>query len=108
MAAVAQQNMLPTADNINDPVSRILNILRLGSSLCYIFNMINPEKRLDVNPDASLNNFKACQRGVAHFVMACSTQLGWGDEDMFRVGELYSPDTNGTVKVGCQRVRHVC
>lgn len=61
--------------------------------------MINPEKRLDVNPDASLINFKPCQRGVAHFVMACSTQLGWGDEDMFRVGELYSPDTNGTVKV---------
>ena len=59
-----------------------------------------PEKRLDVNPDASLTtNYKACQRAAAHFVMACSTQLGWNDEDMFRVGELYSQDTNGTVKV---------
>lgn len=93
---------LPT--DINDPVSQICKSLRLGASLCYIFNMINPEKRLDVNPDANLANFKACQRAAAHFVMACSTQLGWNDEDMFRVGELYSPDTNGTVKVS----RHLC
>lgn len=91
-------SLLPT--DTSDPVSQICQAFRLGSSLCYIFNMTNPEKRLDVNPDASLtNNFKACQRAAAHFVMACSTQLGWNDEDMFRVGELYSQDTNGTVKV---------
>ncbi|KAK9893481.1 hypothetical protein P389DRAFT_181959 [Cystobasidium minutum MCA 4210] len=91
-------SLLPT--DTSDPVSQVVQTLRLGASLCYIFNMTRPEKRLDVNPDASLtSNYKACQRASAHFVMACSTQLGWNDEDMFRVGELYSQDTNGTVKV---------
>jgi hypothetical protein len=98
-APSASTSGLPTAAEINDPVSQICKSLRLGSSLCYIFNMLNPEKRLDVNPDANPLNFKACQRAAAHFVMACRTQLGWNDNDIFRISELYSPDTNGTVKV---------
>lgn len=88
-----------TATIANDPVSQICRIMRLGSSLCYIWNVLGQGKPLDVNPDASPTNFKACQRAAAHFVMACNTQLGWNDDDIFRITELYSPDTNGTVKV---------
>lgn len=83
----------------NDPVSQLCRIFRLGSSLCYIWNALGQGKALEVNPDASPTNFKACQRAAAHFIMACNTQLGWSDDDIFRITELYSPDTNGTVKV---------
>ena len=88
--------------NANDPVSQVCRTLRLGSSLCYIWNTLGQGKPLEVNPDASPTNFKACQRAAAHFVMACNTQLGWNDDDIFRITELYSPDTNGTVKVSIE------
>lgn len=89
-----------TAATPNDPVSHVCKTLRLGSSLCFLWNALGQGKPLDVNPDAGPTNFKACQRSAAHFIMACNTQLGWNDDDMFRITELYSPDTNGTVKVG--------
>lgn len=100
------------SDIINDPVSQICKCLRLGSSLCYLFNTLGSttEKKLQVNDqDGTTNNlnFKACQRSAAHFVMACNTTLGWNDEDIFRVSELYSPDTNGTVKVSLKHKRGV-
>lgn len=82
-----------------DPVSQCLNVLRLGSSLCYLFNELGHSHQLDVNPAATLGNLKACQRGTAHFVMACKQDLGWTESDLFAVNELYYQDTNGVVKV---------
>ncbi|KAM0747778.1 hypothetical protein T439DRAFT_292360 [Meredithblackwellia eburnea MCA 4105] len=83
----------------SDPVSRSLHALRLGSSLCFLFNALNLSKQLDVNPLATMTNLKACQRGTAHFVMACKQDLGWPDTDLFAIHELYGQDTNGVVKV---------
>lgn len=84
----------------DDPVSEVCRCLRLGSSLCYLFNQLGIAEPLDINPDASPTNFKACQKGAAHFIMACSKHLGWTSEDqIFKVTELFSQDTNGTVKV---------
>ncbi|KAM0786110.1 hypothetical protein ACM66B_006920 [Microbotryomycetes sp. NB124-2] len=83
----------------DDPVSRSLHCLRLGSSLCYLFNQLNLPHQLDVNPQASMHNLKACQRGTAHFVMACKQDLHWQDTDLFAIHELYGQDTNGVVKV---------
>ncbi|GAA6007512.1 hypothetical protein JCM11491_004191 [Sporobolomyces phaffii] len=83
----------------SDPVSQCLNVLRLGSSLCYLFNKLGHAHQLDVNPAATLGNLKACQRGTAHFVMACKQDLGWTEGDLFAVNELYYQDTNGVVKV---------
>ncbi|KAK4048435.1 Guanine nucleotide exchange factor for Cdc42p [Microbotryomycetes sp. JL201] len=83
----------------DDPVSRSLHCLRLGSSLCYLFNQLDLPHQLDVNPHASMHNLKACQRGTAHFVMACKQDLGWADTDLFAIHELYGQDTNGVVKV---------
>ncbi|GAA5980671.1 hypothetical protein JCM5350_003585 [Sporobolomyces pararoseus] len=82
-----------------DPVSQCLNVLRLGSSLCFLFNKLGHSHQLDVNPAATLGNLKACQRGTAHFIMACKQDLGWTEGDLFAVNELYYQDTNGVVKV---------
>ncbi|KAK4052297.1 Guanine nucleotide exchange factor for Cdc42p [Microbotryomycetes sp. JL221] len=82
-----------------DPVSRSLHCLRLGSSLCYLFNQLGLDHQLDVNPLATMSNLKACQRGTAHFIMACKQDLSWPDTDLFAIHELYGQDTNGVVKV---------
>ncbi|GAA5888278.1 hypothetical protein JCM6882_008566 [Rhodosporidiobolus microsporus] len=82
-----------------DPVSEVLSVLRLGASLCYLFNQLGHAHQLDVNPQATLSNLKACQRGAAHFIMACKQDLKWPDGDLFAVNELYGQDTNGVVKV---------
>ncbi|GEM11396.1 cell division control protein 24 [Rhodotorula toruloides] len=81
-----------------DPVSQVLSVLRLGSSLCFLFNQLGHPHQLDVNPQATLSNLKACQRGAAHFIMACKQDLKWPEEDLFAVNELYGQDTNGVVK----------
>jgi cell division control protein 24 len=87
-------------DNVSDdPVSQSLHTLRLGSSLCYLFNSLGLQHQLDVNPAATMSNLKACQRGTAHFVMACKQDLKWPDTDLFAIHELYGQDTNGVVKV---------
>lgn len=83
----------------SDPVSRSLHTLRLGSSLCYLFNALELEHVLEVNPAATQRNLKACQRGTAHFIMACKQDLRWTDQDLFAIHELYGQDTNGVVKV---------
>ncbi|GAA6036256.1 hypothetical protein JCM8097_006862 [Rhodosporidiobolus ruineniae] len=82
-----------------DPVSQVLSVLRLGSSLCYLFNQLGHQHQLDVNPQATLSNLKACQRGAAHFIMACKQDLKWPEGDLFAVNELYGQDTNGVVRV---------
>ena len=89
---------LPVAHQ-TDPVSQVLSVLRLGSSLCYLFNQLGHAHQLDVNPQATLSNLKACQRGAAHFIMACKQDLKWPESDLFAVNELYGKDTNGVVKV---------
>lgn len=86
-----------------DPVSQCLNVLRLGSSLCFLFNKLGHSHQLDVNPAATLGNLKACQRGTAHFIMACKQDLSWTESDLFAVNELYYQDTNGVVKVRVSR-----
>ncbi|SCV74818.1 BQ2448_7847 [Microbotryum intermedium] len=82
-----------------DPVSRSLQMLRLGASLCFLFNAFELDRRLEVNPQATMLNLKACQKGTAHFVMACKQDLKFPDTDLFAIHELYGQDTNGVVKV---------
>ncbi|KAK4696689.1 cell division control protein 24, partial [Phenoliferia sp. Uapishka_3] len=83
----------------SDPVSRSLHALRLGASLCFLFNALDLSNQLEVNSEAKMTNLKACQRGTAHFVMACKQHLNWQDHDLFAIHELYGQDTNGVVKV---------
>ncbi|SCV73192.1 BQ2448_7117 [Microbotryum intermedium] len=83
----------------SDPVSRSLHTLRLGSSLCFLFNALGLDHQLEINPKATTSNLKACQRGTAHFIMACKQDLKWPDSQLFAIHELYGEDTNGVVKV---------
>ncbi|SCZ94610.1 BZ3500_MvSof-1268-A1-R1_Chr12-3g03996 [Microbotryum saponariae] len=83
----------------SDPVSRSLHTLRLGSSLCFLFNALGLDHQLEINPKATISNLKACQRGTAHFIMACKQDLKWPDGQLFAIHELYGQDTNGVVKV---------
>ncbi|GAA5990443.1 hypothetical protein JCM10908_007375 [Rhodotorula pacifica] len=89
----------PDSPMQTDPVSQVLSVLRLGASLCFVFNRLGHAHQLDVNPQATLSNLKACQRGAAHFIMACKQDLQWPEQDLFAVSELYGQDTNGVVKV---------
>jgi cell division control protein 24 len=95
----------------NDPVNVVCGCLRLGASLAYIFNLLGEGKPLEVDPDATPTNLKACKKSAAHFIMACNTRLGWPYEEMFTATELLSQSTNGTVKVGSKRAhmyRNLC
>ena len=105
-------SLISASTAVVDPVYQVIRCLRLGASLCYLFNALGPpsvENPLQVDPDPNLGrNKKACQKGAAHFCMALKTQLRWQDDDIFRVSELYATDTNGTVKViyRCSRAKH--
>lgn len=84
----------------SDPVTQVCKCLRLGSSLCYLWNQLEHGSPINVNLECSPTNFKACQRSAAHFIMALTKQLEWDATEIFQVSELYTQDTSGTVKVG--------
>lgn len=90
---------LSPTDGPSDPVNTVCGCLRLGASLTYMFNLLGEGKPLDVDPDATPTNSKACKKSAAHFIMACHQRLGWPYEEMFTTTELLSQSTNGVVKV---------
>ncbi|KAG0238994.1 hypothetical protein B0O80DRAFT_479434 [Mortierella sp. GBAus27b] len=90
----------PTTMSINDPVSQLWILFRLGVPLACIFNGLRPKQPLAINKtDISLSNINACKASVFHFLVACLQELQFKDEDLFTISELYQDDTNGFVKV---------
>jgi hypothetical protein len=90
------------SSSATDPVGQVTYIFRLGSSLCYLFNLLGTSKQLEVNLECSRDNIKACKVSAAHFIMACRSEGVWkegDDNEGFTVTMLYEQDTNGTVKV---------
>lgn len=83
----------------NDPVSLLWQCFRKGSSLCVLFNALKPAKPLIVNSEAHLTSINACKASVYHFLLACRNELGYGDDDLFSISQLYQDDTNGFIKV---------
>jgi cell division control protein 24 len=90
------QSPLSTA---KDPVTDLWKCFRVGASLCHLYNATLPEIELSVRPEATTNNMNACKAEVYHFLLACKKHLGFADEDLFTISELYSENTNGFVKV---------
>jgi hypothetical protein len=82
----------------NDPVSIVCHCLRLGNSLSFLFNALRL-RQLELDPEAKPPNIGACKKRVIHFLMALKSELGWVDEDLFQVTDVYKLDTTGTVKV---------
>ncbi|QSL66988.1 hypothetical protein MERGE_001375 [Pneumocystis wakefieldiae] len=93
------QNDLFPAGIVNDPVSLLWQCFRQGASLCALFNALRPARPLTVNPDSYLTSMNACKASVYHFLLACRNELGYKDDDLFSISQLYQDDTNGFVKV---------
>ncbi len=89
----------PVRKPSSDPVTQLWQCFRLGSPLCALFNTMNPEVELPVNPDANRSNANACKAQVMKFIIALKEKLGWDPDDIFTVSQLYLNDTNGFVKV---------
>nr|QBH67572.1 putative CDC24-GTP/GDP exchange factor [Ustilago esculenta] len=89
----------PGRKSSSDPVTQLWQCFRLGSPLCALFNTMNPEVELPVNPDANRSNANACKAQVMKFIIALKEKLGWDPDDIFTVSQLYLNDTNGFVKV---------
>ena len=89
----------PARKSSSDPVTQLWQCFRLGSPLCALFNTMNPEVELPVNPDANRSNANACKAQVMKFIIALKQNLGWDPDDIFTVSQLYLNDTNGFVKV---------
>lgn len=79
----------------NDPLTKLWNICRSGTSLCFLFNALKPDLPITVNPSAT-NKSKVY---IYHFIIACRDQLHFPEDTLFTVTELYQNDTNGFVKV---------
>ncbi|PLW23103.1 hypothetical protein PCASD_10541 [Puccinia coronata f. sp. avenae] len=114
------------SSNPLDPVTQTLEIFRLGSPLCFLYNAIHnpplsvpdPTQLPPLPPGKTWSNLKplkvlwcprddlkGCQKSAAHFIMALKTELGWGteidetQENGLMVNMLYDVNTNATVKV---------
>ncbi|KAI9286560.1 hypothetical protein BC943DRAFT_320941 [Umbelopsis sp. AD052] len=85
--------------NSGDPLSKLWQIARQGSSLCLLFNTLKPETPLKINQDPGLNTVNVCKASVYHFLVACKKELEFSESDLFTITDLYSNDTNGFVKV---------
>lgn len=92
-------NFVAPKASSSDPVTQLWQCFRLGSPLCALFNTMNPDVELPVNPDANRSNANACKAQVMKFIIALKEKLGWDSDDIFTVSQLYLNDTNGFVKV---------
>ncbi|CAO3698705.1 unnamed protein product [Rhizopus stolonifer] len=82
-------------EDLSDPLTKLWNICRPGVSLCFLFNALNTDAPISVNPSAT-NKSKAY---IYHFIIACRDQLHFPEDSLFTVTELCQNDTNGFVKV---------
>ncbi|KAI9323598.1 hypothetical protein BX666DRAFT_2016780 [Dichotomocladium elegans] len=95
----ATEPTTPTGISGN-PLSKLWSICRRGTPLCILFNALHPELPLKVaDRDPNLNQLNTCKASVYHFLVACRNQLGFPEEDVFTITDLYQDDTNGFVKV---------
>lgn len=79
-----------------DPVTQLWRFFRLGSSLCALFNALGPNTPLDAD---IVDDAKACKRDVYHFVQACKAELGYSDEELFTISNVFSDNTSDLLKV---------
>ncbi|ORZ17649.1 hypothetical protein BCR42DRAFT_325229 [Absidia repens] len=82
-----------------DPLTKLWRLSRHGSPLCTLYNALDPEKLLKVDPNPTLNSVNACKASVYHFIVACRKELKFPEDEMFTISDLYQNDTNGFVKV---------
>ena len=83
-----------------DPVTSMWNMLRRGFPLLTVYNALQPEQAISVDPDKfGGREDKASKQATFQFLSACMTKLKFPAGDCFMVTDLYSSDTNGLVRV---------
>ncbi|KAK9457739.1 hypothetical protein V1511DRAFT_455917 [Dipodascopsis uninucleata] len=96
-----------------DPVTQLWRFFRQGTSLCVLFNALNQSlnksnasniQRDLIVPEPlshppSQQDLKTCKRGVYEFVQACKSRLGYSDDNLFTIMNVFSDDTTDLLKV---------
>lgn len=86
-----------------DPVTQLWSLFRLGAPLCILFNMLQPRTPLTVDPHAAANrasiDVRTCKRSVYDFVQGCKAELGYSDDELFTISNLFSENTGDLIKV---------
>jgi cell division control protein 24 len=85
---------------INDPISVLWHAFRAGG-LLLVGQLAAPSTivldTLAETPKGVYSN--ACKKAVYQFIVICKQSLGFVEEDLFSISELYKDDTNCFVKV---------
>uniref|UniRef100_A0A060T2M6 ARAD1A02662p n=1 Tax=Blastobotrys adeninivorans TaxID=409370 RepID=A0A060T2M6_BLAAD len=79
-----------------DAVSFVWTFVRLGASLCALFNILGPSTILksDIPVDV-----KAAKRAVYDFVQGLKAELGYHDDELFTISDVFSDSTGDLMKV---------
>ncbi|KAI5863550.1 hypothetical protein GGS23DRAFT_605084 [Durotheca rogersii] len=86
------------------PVESLWNLLRTGLPLLAIYNCLQPDSPLEIDPAAT--ETRRSKIAIFKFVEACMKQLNIPASECFVISDLMGNDTTGFVKV-TQVVNHV-
>lgn len=85
-----------------DPVTQLWSLFRLGAPLCILFNMLQPLSPLPVDPNAAANrastDIRTCKRSVYDFVQGCKAELGYEDDELFTISNIFTDHTRDFIK----------
>lgn len=81
------------------PVESLWKLLQTGHPLLTIYNVLQPDPLLAVDPAIS-NESKRSKIAIANFVKACMNDLDTPPSECFIINDLTGNDTTGFVKVG--------
>ncbi|KAI0837236.1 hypothetical protein F5Y06DRAFT_84718 [Hypoxylon sp. FL0890] len=95
---------LSTPRDDEGPVESLWNLLRTGLPLLTIYNCLQPDSPLEIDPTA--NDTKRSKLAIFKFVEACMKRLEIPASESFVISDLMGNDTTGFVKV-TQVVNHV-
>ncbi|TKX23303.1 Rho guanine nucleotide exchange factor scd1 [Elsinoe australis] len=87
-----------SADEDTDPVTLLWRTFRRGYPLMAIYNVLRPDKPLEVNV-ANMTDIKKAKQMTFKFINACLNELGFKVEDCFIILDLFGDDTTGFVRV---------
>ncbi|KAJ1833143.1 Guanine nucleotide exchange factor for Cdc42p [Coemansia sp. RSA 2711] len=82
-----------------NPIQLLWDTFRQGTSLCVIYNALQPAEPLSTTLDESSNLLRQRKDRVYRFVKACKDNQIVREEDLFTISELFKDDTNSFVKV---------
>ena len=86
------------ADADTDPVTILWRTFRRGYPLMALYNALNPERNLEVDP-SRVPEAKRAKAAAMKFYQACVNDLRFPGSECFIISDLYGDDTTGFVKV---------